>query len=77
MSAAQAAAFVTNWVLPVVGALFALYLLVLAALVVVTAALKLTSPRGAHRRVLDVTALGPPPAAVPPQHVPLPSTAVE
>lgn len=46
------ARFVGEWLLPVVGWLFALYLVALLALVVVTVALKLTGARGSHRALL-------------------------
>lgn len=51
------ATVVTDIVLPVVGALFALYLLGMTVLVLVTVALKLTASHGSHRLVLDLVAV--------------------
>lgn len=48
---------ITDVVLPVVGALFALYLVGMTVLVLLTVALKLTASHGSHRLVLDLVAV--------------------
>jgi len=47
----------THLLLSVVGSLFAVYLLGLAGLVLLTVAMKLTASHGEHRLVLDLVAV--------------------
>jgi hypothetical protein len=69
------ATVVTDLVLPVVGALFAAYLLGTTVLVLLTVAMKLTASHGTHRLVLDLSAAEQhiaadlPPAALPSSNV--------